>query len=113
MKMRPDVGLSTPVMVLIRVDLPAPLSPIRQTISFLPIARLMFLSACTAPKNFWTSTRRTMWSKAPEDAVTSGTGSAEGIAAASLGRPGMRLHGLGGIRLGAVEEAVHGGPRAG
>ena len=39
-KMRPAVGGSTPVITLISVDLPAPLSPIRPTISLRPIARV-------------------------------------------------------------------------
>ena len=62
-KMRPDVGGITPVITLISVDLPAPLSPIRPTISLRPIARLMFLSACTAPKYFCTPSRRTIFWK--------------------------------------------------
>ena len=43
---------STPVITLISVDLPAPLSPIRPTISFRPMASEMSRSACTAPKYF-------------------------------------------------------------
>src|SRR5262249_20666306 len=61
--MRPEVGLNTPVMVLISVDLPAPLSPMRPTISLQPTDRLTFLSACTAPKYFCTSTKRTIFEK--------------------------------------------------
>ena len=39
--MRPDVGASTPVITLISVDLPAPLSPISPTISLRPMASEM------------------------------------------------------------------------
>ena len=59
-KMRPEVGASTPVITLISVDLPAPLSPIRPTISFLPIESEISRSACTAPKYFCTCSRRTI-----------------------------------------------------
>ena len=57
------VGASTPVMTLISVDLPAPLSPIRPTISLRPMARSMSRSACTAPKYFCTPSRRTIFWK--------------------------------------------------
>ena len=57
--MRPEVGGITPVITLISVDFPAPLSPIRPTISFRPMARLMSLSAWIGPKNFWTPSSRT------------------------------------------------------
>jgi hypothetical protein len=56
---RPPVGLSTPVTILIRVDLPAPLSPIRPTISLAPTSRLMFLSAITLPNAMWMFSIRT------------------------------------------------------
>ncbi len=55
MKILPAVGARTPVITLIRVDLPAPLSPMRPTISLRPIAMSMSRSAWTAPKNFWTA----------------------------------------------------------
>src|SRR5215213_1850258 len=58
--MRPELGFSTPVSVLISVDLPAPLSPISPTISFRPIVRLMFFNAWIAPKYFCTFSSRTM-----------------------------------------------------
>ena len=50
-------------MTLIRVDLPAPLSPMSPTISLRPIVRSMSRSACTAPKNFCTASNRTIESK--------------------------------------------------
>ncbi len=61
--MRPDEGGNTPVIILISVDLPAPLSPIRPTISLRPIVRSMSCSARTGPKNFCTPSRRTMFWK--------------------------------------------------
>ena len=42
---RPEVGRCTPVTILIRVDLPAPLSPTRPTISLLPTAKSTLRSA--------------------------------------------------------------------
>ena len=60
MKMRPEVGASTPVITLISVDLPAPLSPISPTISLRPMASETSRSACTAPKDFCTFSSRTM-----------------------------------------------------
>ena len=55
----PRSARSTPVITLISVDLPAPLSPIRPTISLRPMARLMSLSAWIGPKNFCTPSSRT------------------------------------------------------
>src|ERR1700727_2193107 len=68
-KILPDVGGSTPVRTLIRVDLPAPLSPMSPTISLRPMAILMSRSACTAPKCFWTPSMRTMDAKSPSAAI--------------------------------------------
>src|SRR5262249_13036322 len=65
MKIRPEVGARAPVMTLISVDLPAPLSPMSPTISLRPIERSMSRSACTAPKYFCTPSRRTMDAKSP------------------------------------------------
>jgi hypothetical protein len=47
MKMRPDVGASTPVITLISVDLPAPSSPISPTISFRPPVPAVWLLVLT------------------------------------------------------------------
>src|SRR3954451_307107 len=56
---RPSVGFWKPEMILMSVDLPAPLSPSRPSTSPLPRCRSMFLSAVTGPKRFDTpSTRR-------------------------------------------------------
>ena len=52
-------------MVLISVDLPAPLSPIRPTISLRPILRSMLRRAWTAPKYFCTPSSLTMFERAP------------------------------------------------
>src|SRR5271156_5012120 len=68
--MRPDDGGNTPVIILISVDLPAPLSPIRPTISLRPIARSMSYSARTGPKNFCTPSRRTIFWKVLSTART-------------------------------------------
>src|SRR5687767_5628241 len=65
MKMRPEVGASTPVITLISVDFPAPLSPIRPTISLRPMVSEMSLRARIAPKYFWTFSSRTMSRKSP------------------------------------------------
>src|SRR3954464_13117002 len=57
---RPSVGFWKPEMILISVDLPAPLSPSSPSTSPLPRCRSMFFSAVTGPKRFDTpSTRRT------------------------------------------------------
>src|SRR5271156_2256864 len=69
MKILPEVGASTPVMSLISVDLPAPLSPMRPTISLRPMERSMSRSACTAPKYFCTPSRRTMDANSPAAGV--------------------------------------------
>ena len=50
----------TPVITLISVDLPAPLSPTRPTISLRPMESEMSCSACTAPKYFSTCSSRTI-----------------------------------------------------
>src|SRR5829696_5494768 len=47
----PESGGNTPVMTLIRVDLPAPLSPIRATTSPRRTSKSTPLRACTAPKD--------------------------------------------------------------
>src|SRR5690242_14551761 len=63
---RPASGFWKPEMILISVDLPAPLSPSRPSTSPLPRCRSMLRSAVTGPKRFCTpSTRRTssrIWS---------------------------------------------------
>src|SRR5688572_2580114 len=69
--MRPDVGFSTPVMTLISVDLPAPLSPMRPTISFRPIDSVTLRRAWTAPKYFSTFSSRTMWRNDPDGRANS------------------------------------------
>src|SRR3954470_22809327 len=57
---RPSSGFWKPEMVLMSVDLPAPLSPSRPSTSPLPRCRLMLRSAVTGPKRLATpSTRRT------------------------------------------------------
>src|SRR3954452_3125162 len=57
---RPSSGFWKPEMVLISVDLPAPLSPSRPSTSPLPRCRLISRSAVTGPKRLATpSTRRT------------------------------------------------------
>src|SRR3954453_1407425 len=57
---RPASGFWKPEMILISVDLPAPLSPSRPSTSPLPRCRSMLRSAVTGPKCFCTpSTRRT------------------------------------------------------
>src|SRR3954449_4992366 len=57
---RPPSGFWKPEMILIRVDLPAPLSPRRPRTSPLRRCRLMSRSAVTGPKRFATcSTRST------------------------------------------------------
>src|SRR3954451_2814537 len=57
---RPASGFWKPEMILISVDLPAPLSPSRPSTSPLPRCRSMLRSAVTGPKRFDTpSTRRT------------------------------------------------------
>src|SRR4051794_9286830 len=57
---RPPSGFWKPEMILIRVDLPAPLSPSRPSTSPLRRCRLMSRSAVTGPKRFATfSTRST------------------------------------------------------
>src|SRR5262245_66250742 len=56
----PPLGAWTPVMVFIRVDLPAPLSPTSPTTSPGSTAKVTPRSACTAPKFFctpWSSSR--------------------------------------------------------
>src|SRR5262245_61505853 len=56
----PPFGACTPVMVFIRVDLPAPLSPTSPTTSPGSTAKVTPRSACTAPKCFstpWSSSR--------------------------------------------------------
>ena len=45
----PEEGFNTHEMVIRQVDLPAPLLPIRETISFLPISRSMPLRASMGP----------------------------------------------------------------
>ena len=50
-------------MTLIRVDLPAPLSPMSPTISLRPMAMSMSRNAWTAPKNFCTPSIRTIEAK--------------------------------------------------
>src|SRR3954451_5746613 len=60
MTRRPSSGFWKPDRILIRVDLPAPLSPSNPSTSPLPRRRLMSCSAVTGPKRFATfSTRRT------------------------------------------------------
>src|SRR4051812_13134928 len=60
MMSRPSSGFWKPEMVLISVDLPAPLSPSRPSTSPLRRCRLMSRSAVTGPKCLDTcSTRRT------------------------------------------------------
>ena len=54
----PLVGGKTPVRILTSVDLPAPLSPMRPTISFWPTSKLMFFKAHTDPKYFSMLTMR-------------------------------------------------------
>ena len=49
MKISPEVGDSKPVINLISVDLPAPLSPIKPTISFYPISRFVGFRLRTGP----------------------------------------------------------------
>src|SRR3954468_17458074 len=63
---RPSSGFWKPEMVLISVDLPAPLSPSRPSTSPLPRCRLISRSAVTGPKRLATpSTRRTSSDTAP------------------------------------------------
>ena len=57
------VGGRTPVITLIRVDLPAPLSPMSPTISLRPMAMSMSRRAWTAPKYFCTPSMRTIEAK--------------------------------------------------
>src|SRR3954465_13016173 len=57
---RPSVGFWKPEMILISVDLPAPLSPSKPSTSPLPRCRSMLRSAVTGPKRLDTpSTRST------------------------------------------------------
>jgi hypothetical protein len=49
MKISPELGDSRPVINLISVDLPAPLSPMRPTISLLPISRNVGFRLRTGP----------------------------------------------------------------
>src|SRR3954463_2966333 len=57
---RPSSGFWKPEMILMSVDLPAPLSPSSPSTSPLPRCRSMFCSAVTGPKRLATpSTRRT------------------------------------------------------
>src|SRR5215467_1660779 len=50
-------------MILIRVDFPAPLSPISPTISLRPTSKSICESACTRSNVISTRSRRTMWWK--------------------------------------------------
>src|ERR1700750_390453 len=60
MSSRPSSGFWNPEMILIRVDLPAPLSPSRPSTSPFLRCRLMFCRAVTGPKRLATfSTPRT------------------------------------------------------
>src|SRR5260370_27507210 len=52
-------ALSAPERILISVDLPAPLSPSRPTISFRRTDKVTSLSACTRPKNLLMCSIRT------------------------------------------------------
>src|SRR3954451_22229703 len=66
MTRRPSSGFWKPDRILIRVDLPAPLSPSNPSTSPLPRRRLMSCSAVTGPKRLATfSTRRTSSDTAP------------------------------------------------
>src|SRR5919107_5785571 len=66
MNTRPSSGFWKPEMILINVDLPAPLSPSRPSTSPLPRRRLTSRSAVTGPKRLATcSTRRTSSDTAP------------------------------------------------
>src|SRR3954454_3845563 len=63
---RPSSGFWKPEMILISVDLPAPLSPSRPSTSPLPRCRLISRSAVTGPNRLATpSTRRTSSDTAP------------------------------------------------
>src|SRR4051812_46004323 len=63
---RPSSGFWKPEMILISVDLPAPLSPSRPSTSPLPRCRSMLRSAVTGPKRLATpSMRRTSSGTAP------------------------------------------------
>src|SRR5258706_7665467 len=57
--MSPLVGRTAPDRILISVDLPAPLSPSRPTISFRRTDKVTSLSACTRPKNLLMCSIRT------------------------------------------------------
>src|SRR4249920_1658893 len=59
MKISPLSGLRAPDRILIRVDLPAPLSPSNPTISFLRTDTVTSLSACTRPKYLLMRSMRT------------------------------------------------------
>src|SRR3954447_18212211 len=66
MNRRPSSGFWKPEMILIRVDLPAPLSPRRPSTSPLRRCRLTSRRAVTGPKRLETfSTRRTSSDTAP------------------------------------------------
>src|SRR3954471_23624275 len=68
---RPSSGFWKPEMILISVDLPAPLSPSRPSTSPLPRRRLTSRSAVTGPKRLATfSTRRTSSDTAPPSHAT-------------------------------------------
>src|SRR3954470_2118438 len=65
---RPSVGFWKPEMILISVDLPAPLSPSSPSTSPLPRWRSMFLSAVTGPKRFDTPSTRSTSSRISDTA---------------------------------------------
>src|SRR5579884_3946528 len=74
-KIRPSVGAWTPEIHLIKVDLPAPLSPIMAVISPLRAQIVTSVSACTAPNHLLTLS------------MSRRTSDAAGIAASSDERP--------------------------
>ena len=58
-RMRPEVGISSPAIILRLVVLPQPEGPSRQTNSPSPISNLRSLAAVTAPKVLVTSRNST------------------------------------------------------
>src|SRR4051812_17830796 len=65
--MVPVSGLRYPVIMLMKVVLPAPLVPIRPTTESFSMAALMFDAAVTAPKDLFSPRASSMAGMAPEE----------------------------------------------
>src|SRR3954447_2500751 len=107
----PASGFWKPQMILIRVDLPAPLSPSRPSTSPFFRCRLTSLSAVTGPKRLATCSTRSTSSGAESGPATVGAGVAAS-ATAGMAPARARDEDVGGHRdhdrQAAVEEQVVG-----